>query len=103
MNQNGGIHKGGFAVLCHRNGGSESPGILNGPAVSSLHRLDGFSVAPKIVLEEKLPVLFDKGFDTRQFIDFELLIFGRMGILIGPLLKRDISADKVYQPAVLLT
>ena len=28
MNQNGGIHKGGFAVLCHRNGGSESPGIL---------------------------------------------------------------------------
>ena len=29
MNQNGGIHKGGFAVLCHRNGGSESPGILN--------------------------------------------------------------------------
>lgn len=75
----------------------------DGPAVSSLHRLDGFSVAPKIVLEEKLPVLFDKGFDTRQFIDFELLIFGRMGILIGPLLKRDISADKVYQPAVLLT
>ena len=31
MNQNGGIHKGGFAVLCHRNGGSESPGILNQP------------------------------------------------------------------------
>ena len=29
MNQNGGIHKGGFAVLCHRNGGSELPGILN--------------------------------------------------------------------------
>lgn len=29
MNQNGGIHKGGFAVLCHRNGGSESPGILS--------------------------------------------------------------------------
>ena len=31
MNQNGGIHKGGFAVLCHRNGGSESPGILTDP------------------------------------------------------------------------
>ena len=74
----------------------------NGSAVSSLHRLDGFSVAPKVVLEEKLPVLFDKGFDMRQFIDFELLIFGRMGILIGPLLERDISADKVDQPAVLL-
>lgn len=74
----------------------------NGSAISSLHRLYGFSVAPKVVFEEKLPVLFDKGFDTRQFIDFELLIFGRMGILIGPLLKRDISADKVDQPAVLL-
>ena len=74
----------------------------DGPAVSSLHRLDGFFVAPKVVLEEKLPVLFDEGFDMRQFIDFELLIFGRMGILIGPLLERDISADKVDQPAVLL-
>ena len=29
MNQNGGIHRAGFAVLCHRNGGLESPGILN--------------------------------------------------------------------------
>ena len=28
MNQNGGIHRAGFAVLCHRNGGLESPGIL---------------------------------------------------------------------------
>ena len=37
MNQNGGIHKGGFAVLCHRNGGSESPGILkDGKLIISL-------------------------------------------------------------------
>src|SRR5699024_10112847 len=28
INQNDGIRKAGFAVLCHRNGGSESPGIL---------------------------------------------------------------------------
>lgn len=35
MNQNGGIHKGGFAVLCHRNGGSESPGILIPVAISA--------------------------------------------------------------------
>lgn len=46
MNQNGGIHKGGFAVLCHRNGGSESPGILtvticdNGPGYPA-YVLDG--------------------------------------------------------------
>ena len=36
MNQNGGIHKGGFAVLCHRNGGSESPGILTEVGISGL-------------------------------------------------------------------
>ena len=41
MNQNGGIHKGGFAVLCHRNGGSESPGIL------SLKEAGGKSLACK--------------------------------------------------------
>ena len=42
MNQNGGIHKGGFAVLCHRNGGSESPGILNEATVEK--RDTGFAV-----------------------------------------------------------
>ena len=36
MNQNGGIHKGGFAVLCHRNGGSESPGILTEDNITSV-------------------------------------------------------------------
>ena len=40
MNQNGGIHKGGFAVLCHRNGGSESPGILIQKAAIILAGID---------------------------------------------------------------
>ena len=40
MNQNGGIHKGGFAVLCHRNGGSESPGILISALVLTEKHLD---------------------------------------------------------------
>ena len=39
MNQNGGIHKGGFAVLCHRNGGSESPGILSPNTVEVIKRI----------------------------------------------------------------
>lgn len=36
-----------------------------------------------------------EGLDDRKLINFEFLIFGRVGILIGPLLERDISADKV--------
>ena len=37
-----------------------------------------------------------------KFVNFELLIFGGMGIIKGPLLKGDISTDKINQPAVLL-
>ena len=40
--------------------------------------------------------------DLWQLVHLELLILGGMGIVEGPLLKRDISADKVDQPAVLL-
>ena len=38
MNQNGGIHRAGFAVLCHRNGGLESPGILIFPKEEELNQ-----------------------------------------------------------------
>ena len=40
--------------------------------------------------------------DPGELIHLELLVLGRMGIIKGPLFKRDISADKVDQPAVLL-
>ena len=40
--------------------------------------------------------------DFWKFVHFELLIFWRMGIIESPLLKRDISANKVNKPAVLL-
>lgn len=47
------------------------------------------------------PVLTEVG-DQREFINSELLVFGGMGIVKSPLLERDISADEVNQPAVLL-
>ena len=47
------------------------------------------------------PVLTKIG-DQRKFINLEFLIFGRMGIVISPLLKRDIPANEVDKPAVLL-
>ena len=40
--------------------------------------------------------------DPGELIHLELLVLGRMGIIEGPLLERDISADEVDQPAVLL-
>ena len=52
--------------------------------------------------KEELPILFDKGPDAWEFVNLKLLILWRMGIVIGPLLKWYISADKIDQPAVLL-
>ena len=66
-------------------------------------RLNRFSVFPGIVFIEILPVpvlvVID---DLRKLIYLELLVLGGMGIIESPLLERDISADKVDQPAVLL-
>ena len=66
-------------------------------------RLDRFSVLPGIVLVEIHPVpLLVMVDDPGELIHLELLVLGRMGIVESPLLERDISADEVDQPAVLL-
>ena len=38
----------------------------------------------------------------RELIYLKLLIFWRMGIIIGPLFEGDVLTDKVYQPDILL-
>ena len=53
------------------------------------------TILPLIVFEKELPVLFDKGFDDREFIHFEFWVLRRMGIIKSPLFKRNISANKV--------
>ena len=60
MNQNGGIHKGGFAVLCHRNGGSESPGILTS-SVKSFFTIYPYSISFKNYL---------RGYVRQNFVNF---------------------------------
>ena len=66
-------------------------------------RLNRFSVFPEIVCIEILPVPVLMMVDNLwKLIHLELLVLGGMGIIKGPLLKWDISADKVDQPAVLL-
>ena len=67
---------------------------------------DGFylnTVAAIKVRDQETPVpLMLDDLDFWKFVHFELLIFGRMGIVESPLLKWYISADEVDQPAILL-
>lgn len=45
-----------------------------------------------------VPILFE-GDDFWKFINLELLVLFRMGVIKSPLLKREISTDKVNKPA----
>ena len=65
------------------------------PAITSLDGFHGSAILPEIVFEEELPVLFNEGFDNREFVDFEFLVLRGMGIVKSPLFERDISADEV--------
>ena len=67
------------------------------------NRLDFLVVPVFKVGNEELPVpsiLVELYF--WEFIRFKLLVFWRVGIIKGPLPKRDISTDKTDQPAILL-
>ena len=96
-----------FVEVDHRGTATRTTDVLRDVAGgTTLNGFKFFVVAPAIVLEEifPLPVLWS-GTDVakdRRFIYPILLVFGRMGIIERPLLKRDISADKRDQPAVLL-
>jgi len=66
-------------------------------------RLNRFSVLPRVVAVKILPVPVLLMIDNLwKMIHFELLVLRRMRIVESPLLERDISADEVDQPAVLL-
>ena len=70
---------------------------------ATIHRFDGLAILPGVIAVKILPIpILTMIDDLGELIHLELLIFWRMGIVEGPLLKRNISADKGYQPAVLL-
>lgn len=55
------------------------------------------------VRNEELPVPISlMKLDFRKVIGFKFLVFRGMGIIKSPLFERDIFADKVNKPAVLL-
>ena len=59
--------------------------------VTPLKVLHEVSVIPRFYMEYQW-----------EFIHFKLLIFRRVGVIKSPLLERDVLADKVYQPDILL-
>ena len=65
---------------------------------ADLFTLTLFKVRDEFLIGPVLPEISDE----RKLINFELLIFRGMGIIESPLPERDIPADKVNQPAVLL-
>lgn len=74
----------------------------NGFTITALNWFDRLAILPLIVFKKELPVLPDKSFNDRKLINLKFLILWRMGVIESPLFERNISADKVKQPAVLL-
>lgn len=66
-------------------------------------RPDLLAVALFVVRDEIFvrPVLAEVC-NQREFINFELMVLWGMGIIKGPLFERDISANEVEHPAILL-
>ena len=67
---------------------------------STKYRANGLVVALLVVRDKVFPVpVLLIGYDVGKFINLKLLVLWRMGIIESPLLKRDISTDKVNKPA----
>ena len=89
----------GAIVLIEKWFGSIAPGagtmIRDVTFRTATNRADLFAVTCFKVRDEVfvIPVLAKVG-NQREFINLELLVLWRMGIIKSPLLERDISADK---------
>ena len=99
----------GSIVLVEIDLGSVAPGaftvVRNITLPTVVYRLYGLVIvliAPFKVLHEVtvIPGLHMKY--QRELIHFELLVLWRMGVIKSPLFERDVLADKVYQPYILL-
>lgn len=63
---------------------------------STKYRANGLVVALLVVRDKVFPVpVLLIGYDFGKFINLKLLVLWRMGIIESPLLKRNISTDKV--------
>ena len=54
---------------------------------------------PEIVFKKELPVLLNGGLDNREMVGGNFLVFRGVGIIEGPLLERNKSANQIQEPA----
>ncbi|EEG95871.1 hypothetical protein ROSEINA2194_00254 [Roseburia inulinivorans DSM 16841] len=73
--------------------------IRNITILATINRLYFLAVLPFKVRNVVQVIPFFVMDNLWEFINLEFLIFGRMRIVKRPLLKRNISADKVKKPA----
>jgi hypothetical protein len=59
-----------------------------------LHGFYSFSILPEIIFQQEFIILPFKYFNDGQLIGFELLVFGRVYLIMSPLLKWNVFADK---------
>lgn len=87
-----------------RSSAARAPKVLGDVTVlPSFDRGKDTSVMGALILfPEMLPVFMTGRNDLREDVRFELFVLRRVGIIVRPLLQRDISADKGKKPAVLL-
>ena len=64
---------------------------------AATHRFKFLAVTMLVVSQEELPVLFEERDDGRKFVDLELLVLGRLGIIMDPLRDGYEFTDKLQQ------
>ena len=89
----------GAVVFVKKRFGSITSGtgaaVINVTHAVSFDRFDGLPVLPFEIRDVVSVIPFFVEDNLREFIDFELLVFWRMGIIESPLFERKISADKI--------
>lgn len=73
--------------------------IWYGLPIASLDRLNCFTIFPEIVFKKELPVLLNEGLDNRETVGGKFLVFRGVGVIEGPLLERNKSANQIQEPA----
>ena len=73
--------------------------IWYGGSIASLDRLNCFTIFPEIVFKKELPVLLNGRLDNREMVGGNFLVFRGVGVIEGPLLERNKSANQIQEPA----
>lgn len=93
-----------IAVQVFRRGIASRAGAVgrNIGITAVLDRFDFFTITPFEIRDEIFIIPDFPDNNGGEFVNFIFLVFRRLGILVDPLLERNVTADETDQPAVLL-